>query len=316
MFGNISDVVLEAINSWLEKLRHVKNYSEHTLTAYKGDLGCFLEFVEQFFSETITFDLLVKIDINTFRSWLASRKLKNYDNSSTCRTISAVRNFYKFLAKNYSCVNDSIASVKNPKRKQMLPKALLEEEVMFAIENIININPLHEDWVVLRNKTILILIYATGLRVSEALSLTKQNITRDEIKVIGKGKKERIVPLLPVAKNYIDAYLCKLPYDIEDGEQFFLGVRGKPLNYAIFARELVNLRRFYGLPEYCSSHAFRHSFATHLLQKGTDLRVIQELLGHASLSATQRYTKIDIDHLRRIYNNHHPILRKERKVVD
>ena len=125
-----------------------------------------------------------------------------------------------------------------------------------------------------------------------------------------------MVPLLPLAKNYIDAYLSKLPWSIEDDKPFFLGVRGKPLNNAIFARELVALRRFYGLPEYCSSHAFRHSFATHLLQKGTDLRVIQELLGHASLSATQRYTKIDIDHLRYIYNNNHPILHNGRKRVD
>jgi integrase/recombinase XerC len=146
--------------------------------------------------------------------------------------------------------------------------------------------------------------------------LTRKNILNGEIKVIGKGRKERIVPLLPLAMNYIDAYCGKLPWQVEDDAPFFLGVRGKPLNYAIFARELVRLRRFYGLPEYCSSHAFRHSFATHLLQKGTDLRVIQELLGHASLSATQRYTKIDIDHLKYIYNSNHPILNNSRKRVD
>ena len=203
MLKDVPGTIPELITVWLDRLKHVKNYSDHTSVAYKNDLISFFEFVEKFYAQQISFDLLFQVDINTFRSWLASRKLNNYDNNSTCRTISAIRNFYKFLAKNYGYVNEAVRSVKNPKKRQILPKALLESEVMSAIENIINVNPLHEDWVILRNKTILILIYAAGLRISEALSIEKKNILNDAIRIVGKGKKERMVPLLPLAKNYI-----------------------------------------------------------------------------------------------------------------
>jgi integrase/recombinase XerC len=303
---NTSQEVLNLVLYWLEKLEHIKNYSGNTLISYQNDIYEFLNFIGTHNNNQTKLSNIITADINTFRSWLASRRLKNYDNASTCRAISALKNFYKFLAKNYGYQNDAISSIKNPKKKQVLPKALLETEIDMAIENIEKVNIDGEEWVNLRNKAILILIYATGLRISEALSLSKQNILNNIIKVVGKGDKERVVPLLPIAQKYIDLYLAKLPWMIDNNEPIFRGLRGKPLNNAIFARELIKLRRFCGLPEYCSSHSFRHSFATHLLENGSDLRTIQELLGHSSLSATQRYTKINTDHLKYIYNSNHP----------
>jgi integrase/recombinase XerC len=304
----LNQIILE----WMDKLKHIKNYSNHTLISYQSDFQQFLSFIQDYHSEPlITLQKLKEIEITTFRSWLANRKLKNYDSSSNCRAISAVKNFYRFIAKSYGHTNDAISSIKNPKKKQILPKSLQRSEVDMAISNIEQINLHHEEWINLRNKAILVLIYACGLRISEAISLTKQNISSQYIKVLGKGNKERVIPLLTIAKQNIDNYLAKLPWTIEIDEPIFRGLRGKKLNHAIFARELVSLRRFCGLPEYCSSHAFRHSFATHLLENGSDLRSIQELLGHTSLSATQRYTKVDINHLRHIYNRNHPFLQNK-----
>ena len=293
---------------WEEKLKYIKHYSEHTITAYQNDLKEFLGFLQNFLSQTLDFQTLSQIDTTTFRSWLANRKIKNYDHSSTCRAISAVKNFYKFLAKNYGCQNVEFASIKSPKKKQSIPKALLEDEVLVAVKNIIHLDTSDQEWVNLRNKRLLILLYYTGARISDALYLTKADIGDDTIKVMGKGARQRIIPLLSIAKDAIDAYLTKVPFALDRQMPIFLGIRGGPLNAAIFARELVKLRKFAGLPNYCSSHAFRHSFATHLLERGSDLRVIQELLGHASLSATQRYTKVNINHLRQIYNKNHPLL--------
>jgi integrase/recombinase XerC len=308
---NASQEILSLISQWLEKLQHIRNYSKHTVVSYQNDIQEFFNFIGGHFGDQVTIKRVMEIDVSMFRSWLAARRLKNYDNSSSCRAISAVKSFYKFLAKDFDYKNDAISSVKNPKKKQILPKSLVEDEVSLAIENIEQVNVGGQEWVNLRNKAILVLLYAAGLRISEALSLSGQSISSDSIKVLGKGNKERIVPLLPVASKYINLYLNKLPWTLTNSDPIFRGIRGGALNSAIFARELVKLRRLYGLPEYCSSHAFRHSFATHLLENGSDLRSIQELLGHSSLSATQRYTKININHLKYIYNSNHPFSRNK-----
>ena len=294
------------ISQWLDKLKYVKNYSSHTVNAYHRDLLSFVEFLQQHTAEIVDINLLQSANISIFRSWLAKRKLKDYEHASTARALSAVKNFYLFLAKNYNCKNESIASVKNPKISNKLPKALTIEHVLESIDNIDNLVGSQLEWVGVRNKTILILLYATGMRIAEALALSKQDISHDHIRVLGKGGKHRVLPLLPLASKYLNLYLEKLPWQLENAQPIFLGERGKKLNYAVFARHLIQLRRAFGLPEYCSSHAFRHSFATHLLENGSDLRSIQELLGHKSLSATQRYTKVDINHLKQVYHSNHP----------
>lgn len=164
----------------------------------------------------------------------------------------------------------------------------------------------------LRNKALLILIYASGLRISEALSITKIHLQNlDFIKVVGEGNKERVIPWLPIVRSLIEEYLKLLPYDLNDQEPIFRGKQGKKLQPPVFNRELIKLRRFYGLPEYLTAHSFRHSFASHLLENGADLRSIQELLGHKSLSTTQSYTKTNIKHLEAVYNVSHPIKKEK-----
>lgn len=166
----------------------------------------------------------------------------------------------------------------------------------------------NSQWIEVRNKALLVLIYASGLRISEALSITKLHLQNLEfIKIMGKGSKERVIPWLTIARNLITEYLEKLPYELKDDEPIFRGKQGKKLQPPVFNRELIKLKRFYGLPEHLSAHSFRHSFASHLLENGADLRSIQELLGHKSLSTTQSYTKTSIKHLEMAYVTAHPI---------
>jgi integrase/recombinase XerC len=304
----IPEDIKKLLTRWLENLKHVRNYSNHTTTAYQGDVYGFLSFLCNHQGH-LDLQNLIGADLNIFRSWLAKRKINDYDNNSSCRAVSAIKNFYKFIAKKYGYDNGAICSLRAPKKGYILPKALLESQVEIAITNIDKINISQEQWIDLRNKAILVLIYASGMRISEVLSLSMQNIFSDKIKVLGKGNKERIIPLIARAKNYLDEYLAKVPWTLANNEPIFRGLRGGVLNYGILARELIKLRNFFNLPKYCSSHAFRHSFATHLLENGGDLRSIQELLGHSSLVSTQRYVKVNAEYLRRIYNSSHPFSR-------
>ncbi len=184
----------------------------------------------------------------------------------------------------------------------------MENEILLALHNLVTLVP--NTWVLARDRALLILMYATGARISEALGITKEDILEDSVRVLGKGNKERLIPLLPIVKNVFDSYLHYLPFIIKKNERIFIGEKGKPLQRAIIARRLLILRRLSGLPEHLSAHAFRHSFATHLLKNGADLRSIQELLGHKNLSSTQRYTNIDIAQLNNIYYSTHPLAKK------
>lgn len=298
------------IKNWINYLAAVKNYSSHTVLAYQKDAEDFLDFLKSY-SDGLDFKVLIELDILGFRSWIASRKIKNYNNHSTCRAISSIKSFYKFLAKYHNYANSAISSIKNPKKTQLLPKALLNREVQSAIDAIGQLDNNQPEWIIRRNQAILVLMYATGMRISESLSLSKDSFNGNIIRVLGKGGKERCVPMLPIVKKHIDLYLEILPWEITRmSEPIFKGLKGKQLASAIFARQLINLRRAIGLPEHCSSHSLRHSFATHLLENSGDLRSVQELLGHSSVSSTQKYTKINLDYLKKVYSNNHPFSQK------
>jgi len=302
----ISCEVLNLIKAWQEYLNLQKNYSNHTQEAYICDVQNFLSFASNYHGKTIETNDLVSIDKRLVRSWLAKCHIDGFALSSTARALSGIKNFYKFLEKNTEIKCHEIYSIKSPKKAKTLPKALSEEQLLTSITHIDEFGK--KEWIEFRNKALLVLIYASGLRISEALSITKKQINnQDFIKILGKGKKERIVPWIDGAKNLVDKYLSVLPFNIDEDEKIFRGAQGKPLQAPVFNRELIRLRRYYGLPEHLSAHAFRHSFATHLLENGADLRSIQELLGHASLSTTQKYTKVNLKHLENIYAKAHPL---------
>ncbi|AAU04260.1 tyrosine recombinase XerC [Rickettsia typhi] len=298
--------IQELIKQWQKYLILQRNYSNNTVIAYNNDLKHFLEFMNYYNSELVTINHIKTVDIRLIRSWLAKRKYENFTASSIARGLSTVKNFYKFLEKTILLNSHIIFSIKSPKKAKLLPKALSVDDVLISLEHIEGYG--NVKWVELRNKALLVLIYAAGLRISEALSITKLHLQNLEfIKIIGKGSKERIIPWLPFARNLITKYLGILPYKLDENEPIFRGKHGKKLQPSVFNRELIKLKRVYGLPEYLTAHSFRHSFASHLLEYGADLRSIQELLGHKSLSTTQKYTQTSIKHLEAVYNTAYPI---------
>lgn len=313
-------MITQSITQWKQYLKLQKGFSDKTIIAYVSDLNHLIHFISNSESELINdanelSTEIEKINLRIIRNWLIHRKNLNYNNSSNARAISAVKNFYKFTLKDNIKLKDNkiynhpIFSIKTPKKSKIMPKALSEEDVIKAIKRIENMH--EQNWINLRNQCILYIIYLTGARISEILSIRKKDITRlqegHHLILEGKGGKQRSIPLLDMAQQMITQYLESLPYSISDSDPIFLGLKGKPLNPKVFNRDLITLRRINGMPECLSAHAFRHSFATHLLQNGANLKSIQELLGHNSLETTQRYTKITSKHLETVYAKSHPL---------
>jgi len=296
--------VQEVVTDWQEWLRHVRRGSEHTIISYANDLNHFCQFLSEHLGGRVRMKHLEKVETKDIRAWLASRH-HDYEASSTARALSTVKSFYRYLEKQRKFSNSAVFHTRGPKLKKALPKALAVDQAQQALETI---GTQHEDdWVNKRDLALLVLIYACGLRISEALSLTYHDIPAgDSLSVTGKGNKQRIVPVLPIVKEAIAEYVSACPYPFTAKAPLFLGKRGKALDPAIFQLQLRKLRAALNLPESTTPHAFRHSFATHLLSAGGDLRSIQELLGHASLSTTQRYTHVDKTRLMNAYKNAHP----------
>jgi integrase/recombinase XerC len=292
---------------WLNWLTKQKGYSLLTIKAYEIDLQKFLLFFTSFLGKDITIEDFKNFSTTDFRSWLAYRHKNKLSAKSNARALAVIRNFYSYLNKLYQIENDAIDFIQNPKLSKNLPKALSEEQTFAALNNIELMA--NEDWICARNEAILTLIYGCGLRISEALSITKNQLNQydDSIVITGKGGKQRVLPILLEIKQKINSYLAICPYHISEDSPIFLGVRGKKLQPAIFNKVIQNLRNIIGLPEHTTPHAFRHSFATHLLIESGDIRSIQELLGHASLSSTQIYTKIDQSKLAKHYKSSHPM---------
>lgn len=290
--------------NWLDWLRHVKRASEHTVISYTNDLTHFFAFLGEHLGGRVNKRKLAALEARDIRAWLASR-MGDYEAASNARALSTVKSFYRWLREQEDIENAAIFHVRSPKTGKALPKALAEPQAEQALDEIAALH--REPWIGKRNLALLMLIYGCGLRIGEALSLRYTDMPRaDSITVIGKGNKQRSVPVLPAITQAIADYIAACPHPFAADTPLFLGSRGGALDPAIFQRELRKLRNALGLPESATPHAFRHSFATHLLSAGGDLRSIQELLGHASLSTTQRYTHVDRDRLMDAYKNAHP----------
>jgi len=287
------------IKKWLDYLKAEKGFSKNTIISYHHDIEDYIEFLTEYQACKPDIDELQQVDLVTLRSYLSQKKIDGFSNTSSARNLSGIKNFYRFLYQITNISNDAILNIKSPKKSKTIPKALSFSEVMKAIESIGS----PDNWVDLRDRAILTLIYATGMRISEALSITKKQLSGDHIIISGKGSKERMIPWICEAKNTIMDYISSAPFELDDNEPVFRGVKNGALSAGVFSRRLVNLRREIGLPEHMSAHSFRHSYATHLLENGADLRSIQKLLGHSDLTSTQRYTKINLNHLIQSYNN-------------
>ena len=299
-----SSTIKRDIIKWQEYLQSERGFSNHTIISYVHDMEDFVGFIQSYEGKAPSLDDVINADIKVVRSWLSMRKNEDYAASSSARSLSGIKSFYKFIYQVTNQANHAVLSMRSPKKGQVIPKALSFNDVMLAI----NSSPEFEknDWLAMRDKALLMLIYASGLRISEALAICKKDLNSDYLLIKGKGNKERVVPLLSEALSIIKQYLALLPFQIDNAAPIFRGEKGNALSTGVFSRQLIKLRRSLGLPEHASAHAFRHSFATHLLENGADLRSIQELLGHSDLSTTQRYTKVNIEHLAKSYKSAHP----------
>jgi integrase/recombinase XerC len=297
---------IEALaQQWLDSLAQEKRLSPHTVLNYGEDLKFFFNFLRQHHGEELSPDVLKRLTVRDFRAWLSHRKGEDYAFSSTARSLSTVRHFFRWLDKQNILHNAAIFNIRAPKKPKTLPKALSVEQTYSAIDGMEE--EASEPWLAKRNIALLLLMYGAGLRIGEVLSLTCATAPKGEtLTITGKGSKQREVPVLPVIIGAVAEYRAACPHAEKPERALFVGARGGPLNPNVFRYELRRVRRLLGLPETATPHAFRHSFATHILAGGADLRSIQELLGHASLSTTQVYTKVDAARLMLMYKKTHP----------
>ncbi len=299
----------DAFAQWTDYLAVERRVSRHTVRAYTGDVTAFIHFLSTHQGHAIGLTHLADANITDFRSWLSAQAMSGRGNTSRARTLSGVKNFLKYLDRNGILHNGAAKLIHSPKRPHTLPKALSADQSFDLINNTalaITATP-GTDWTEGRDRALFTLLYGCGLRIDEALSLNIADLpTNDELRVMGKGGKERIVPVLSAVITAINAYRTVCPFAEKQDRPLFMGVKGTRLNQGVAQRAMRRIRNGLGLPNTATPHALRHSFATHLLENGANLREIQELLGHASLSSTQIYTEINADELIRIHKAAHP----------
>nr|WP_174826740.1 tyrosine recombinase XerC [Ruegeria arenilitoris] len=301
----ISPACRDALQHWLDSLGALAGRSENTQTAYRGDVTDFLSFMTLHHSERQGLAALARITVSDMRAWMADQRASGVGARSLARKLSAVKSFYRWLSEREGFEPTAVLSTRAPKFTKKLPRPLTEDAARAMIETVELQST--NDWVSARDVAVVTLLYGCGLRISEALSLTGANAPLPEtLRIVGKGDKERIVPVLPAARAAVDHYLKLCPHPQDKDKALFRGVRGGPLNPRAIQGAMAKARMQLGLPATATPHALRHSFATHLLSAGGDLRAIQELLGHASLSTTQTYTAVDTARLMEVYNRTHP----------
>jgi len=297
------------INAWLDWLAHEKRRAPATVKAYAGDLDGLLAFLVAHRGEAPTLDLVVGVDTRDLRAWLAARQRRGAARRSTARALAAVRSFYRFLDRHAGLTNAAPGAMRTPRLPERLPRPLPADQALELIEA--TGLAASEPWLALRDRALFLLLYGGGLRIGEALALDRRAAGREPaalraLTITGKGGRSRRVPILEPVALGLARYLDACPFPQGDADPLFLGARGRRLQPAVSRRRMQSLRRTLGLPENATPHALRHSFATEMLAGGADLRVIQELLGHASLSTTQGYTAVDLARLKSLYAKAHP----------
>lgn len=298
----------EALALWLEHLANERRSSPRTLEAYGFAARRYIAFLEQHRGEAIGVRSLADVTAGEVRAWLAHLRQgdKPLSPRSLSQALSAIRTFHRFLDRRLDAPNPAIALVRGPRVKPGAPRPVTEDQAIGMIAEPA-LDPDREDWEVARDQAVLTLLYGCGLRISEALSLKRSDAPApDSLRITGKGSKTRLVPVLPAVREAIDAYLAEVPFALGPDEPLFRAKRGGALSPRHVQATVQNLRSRLGLPASATPHALRHSFATHLLGAGADLRSIQELLGHASLSTTQRYTEVNAAALLSAYSKAHP----------
>ncbi|MGH7114645.1 MAG: tyrosine recombinase XerC [Stellaceae bacterium] len=306
-----ADDLRAAIGLWMGWLAGERRASAHTICAYGRDLAFFLDFLTGHLGALPSLAAIDELRPADFRAYLAQRAGEGIERSSLARSLSVLRGFVRFLQRRGLGSTSALAVLRGPKLPPGVPKPLSVEDAIAAVDAAGHLA--REGWQAKRDTALLALIYGCGLRLSEAMGLSRAEAPLGEaLTIIGKGRKERQLPVLPAVRAAIADYLAACPYAPGADGPLFVGARGGPLHPRLVQRLMEALRRYLQLPDTASPHALRHSFATHLLSAGGDLRAIQELLGHASLSTTQRYTAVDTERMLAVYDNAHPRARLPR----
>lgn len=301
----ISAAATDAVTRFLAHKAALEAASENTVAAYQRDLVEFMSFLTLHKGEPQGLAPLMQVSVQDMRSWMANARRTGIAPRSLARKLSAVKSFYRWLAEREGCDPTAVLATRAPKFNAKLPRPLSEDAAKQVLETVELQSK--DDWVGARDTAVITLLYGCGLRISEALSLTGADAPLpNTLRILGKGGKERIVPVLDAARAAVDHYISLYPYELRKEEPLFRGVRGGALSPRLVQLAMQKTRQQLGLPATATPHALRHSFATHLLSAGGDLRAIQELLGHASLATTQTYTQVDAARLMEVYNKTHP----------
>jgi integrase/recombinase XerC len=301
----ISPAQLNLVDDWLGVKSALEGSSPNTLVAYRRDVLDFLSFLTIHSGNKNGASQLDSIDQVSMRSWIAENRRSGKTSRSIARQLSSVKSFYKWFAKRRGIDPTMVLITKAPKFQKKLPRALSKEAAK-EISQSIDLTD-NEPWVIARDTAVILLLYGCGLRISEALSLKYSEMPlTDTLKIQGKGDKFRIIPILQIAREAVENYLNTLPFTLNGNDNIFRGVRGGSLNPRSIQLVMKLIREKLGIASNATPHSLRHSFATHLLTSGADLRSIQELLGHSSLSTTQIYTSVDSSRLMEVYSKTHP----------
>lgn len=300
----MSPALREAMARWLDHLRALDGASANTITAYGADVTGFLGFLTEYRGQMEGVAVLAALPQTDLRAWMAAERDRGVSTRTLARSLSAVKGFTGWLAEREGFDASTLLSARGPKYRRKLPRPLTEAAAFGMLDTLGEVT---EPWVAARDVAVVTLLYGCGLRISEALGLTgAAHPLPDMLRITGKGGRERLVPVLPAARDAVAGYVRLCPHDLDRTAPLFRGVRGGALNPRLIALAMEKARLQLGLPSSATPHAMRHSFATHLLTAGGDLRAIQELLGHRSLSTTQFYTAVDTARLMEVYDKAHP----------
>ena len=301
----ISPQVRDALATWGQQLSALKGAAENTVIAYRRDVTGYLHFLAVHRGGAEGLAPLASLPQSDLRAWMAHERARGVSARSLARSLSSVKNFTAWVADRAGGDATTVLSARAPKFKRKLPRPLSEQGALDMIAEVAD--QAREDWIAARDAAVVTVMYGCGLRISEALGLTGADHPLAEVlRITGKGGKIRLVPVVPAARAAVAEYVRLCPFDLSADAPLFRGARGGPLNPRLIALVMEKARMQLGLPATATPHAMRHSFATHLLSAGGDLRAIQELLGHASLSTTQAYTAVDAARLMEVYEKAHP----------
>ena len=303
-FGFGRDAAVITVD-WLRSLQSERRVAANTLEAYLRDISQFGQFLKDHLGQAPGVSDLSQLTASDFRAFMARRRKGGVESRTLARQLSAIRSFFRFAERNACFKNAALSALRSPKLPHAVPKPLsIDAAIAVAAGDVLSTDETPK-WIEARDRAVLTLLYACGLRISEAIGLTLSQSKSSPLVIIGKGGKTRIAPMLPRVREVLDGYLALCPFSLKPNEPMFRGLRGGPLNARNIQLLIETMRGALNLPDTATPHALRHSFATHLLGNGADLRVIQELLGHASLSSTQIYTEVDRAHLLEQYRKAH-----------